>query len=229
MAKASHDLAQARFYGILDTGYVSDKDWELKCQALITGGADIIQLRAKKQSSTERLALLERILPFFTEKAPPLIINDDLELALAYPGLGLHVGQDDLSVIEARAALGPERILGLSTHSVAQAQGAIGQVNLLDYFAVGPVFATPTKPTYTPVGLQLVATVAGWDDAGKVALPWFSIGGINRQTVSEVTKAGAKRIVVVSDVLCAEDTASAIQQIKAEMPEAGHPYPLTRD
>lgn len=214
MAQAEHDLAQARFYGILDTSYVSDNDWEAKCKALIAGGADIIQLRAKKQTRTERRALLERILPLFNETTPPLIINDDLELALAHPNLGLHVGQDDLPVAEARAALGPERILGLSTHSPEQAQGAINQAGLLNYFAVGPVFATPTKPTYTPVGLELVKTVAAWDADSKVPLPWFSIGGINRQTVSEVKQAGAKRVVVVSDVLCDRDTATAVQAIK---------------
>ena len=91
-------LHRARFYGILDTAYVSLDDWTAKCEALIGGGADIIQLRAKKESHAERTELLEAILPLFEERPLPLIINDDIDLALLYPGLGLHVGQDDLPV-----------------------------------------------------------------------------------------------------------------------------------
>ncbi|MDP0500317.1 MAG: thiamine phosphate synthase [Verrucomicrobiota bacterium JB022] len=205
------DLSAARFYGILDTGYVAPADWERKCQALIEGGADIIQLRAKRETPTERQALLERILPLFDGLDIPLVINDHLELALAYPRLGLHVGQDDLSVAEARAKLGPDRVLGLSTHSPQQAADAMLQHREhLDYFAVGPVYATQTKPTYEPVGLELVRHVASLN----APLPWFAIGGINRRTVAEVKAAGARRVVVVSDVLQADDTPAAVQEIR---------------
>ncbi|MGE9296706.1 MAG: thiamine phosphate synthase, partial [Puniceicoccales bacterium] len=140
-----------RVYGILDTGYAPRAQWVDKCKALLDGGADIVQLRAKGSDLDERRALLEQILPLFAGSPTPLVVNDDWQLALEYPGLGVHIGQDDDPVDTVRAALGPDRILGLSTHSPAQAQGAIAQAALLDYFAVGPVFATPTKPDYIPV------------------------------------------------------------------------------
>lgn len=213
------DLRSARFYAILDTGYVPRDRWSSVCRALLRGGADIIQLRAKREAAAERRRLLEEILPLFVPGAvvatpPPLVINDDPDLALAYPQLGLHVGQDDLAPERARARLGPGRLLGLSTHSPAQAATAQAlPAGTLDYFAVGPVFATPTKPTYTPVGLELVRHVA----ASSPALPWFCIGGIKRGNLAAVRAAGGSRVVVVSEVLCAADPAAVIDEYKAAL------------
>lgn len=213
-------LSSARFYAILDTGYVTPEHWVDVCRALLHGGSDLIQLRAKRETPAQRRDLLVRILPLFAPGAviaqpPPLVINDDLELALAFPGLGLHVGQDDLPVAEARTRLGPERLLGLSTHSIDQARAADRlPAGTIDYFAVGPVFATATKPTYTPVGLQLVGNVAAFAPRH----PWFAIGGVNRRTVREVVAAGGPRVVVVSDVLTASDPAAAIREIRAALP-----------
>lgn len=181
---------------------------------MIAGGAGIIQLRAKQQSHSERQVLLESILPLFeSEQAPPLIINDDLELALQYPNLGLHIGQDDAPVAQARTALGPNRILGLSTHSPEQAQAAIALADELSYFAVGPVFATQTKPDYIPVGLELVEYTAQLNPP----IPWFCIGGIHRNNVARVKASGAERIVVVSDVLCDGDTTAAVQTLLSQL------------
>lgn len=203
--------AAATFYGILDSSYIDSVDWVNKCQALITGGAGIIQLRAKQQTQQQRQALLEAILPLFAApQAPPLIINDDLHLALKYPDLGLHIGQDDIPVAEARAALGPNRILGLSTHSPTQVDAAISRTDQLSYFAVGPIFATQTKPDYIPVGLKLVQYTAHL----RPPIPWFCIGGITRKNVIQVKAHGAERIVVVSDVLCDEDTATAVRTLQ---------------
>ncbi len=207
------NLKPARFYGILDTGYVTLERAREKCAALLAGGADIVQLRAKRETPQERRRWLETILPLFQETTVPLVVNDDLELALAYPGLGLHVGQDDLPPRIARAKLGPDRVLGLSTHSPEQAAAALAHgPDVLTYFAVGPVFATQTKPTYTPVGLELVRHVS----ALNPSLPFFCIGGINRRNAAEVKAAGATRIVVVSDVLLAEDTAAAVRELRAQ-------------
>ena len=199
----------ARFYAILDTGYVQPSQWKAKARALIEGGAGLLQIRAKKESHTTRLALAEEVLPFCRNAYIPLIINDDLDCALALPDAGLHVGQDDLPASEARARLGHNRLLGLSTHSLEQARGAIAQADYLDYFAVGPVFATATKPDYTPVGLQLVRDVAQLNPP----LPFFCIGGIHRRNVGEVIAAGAKQVVVVSDVLTATDSAAAAREL----------------
>ena len=208
-------IKSVTFYGILDTGYVSREDWTAKYDALVAGGAGIIQIRAKGSSSAERYALTEKIIAHRNAQShrgsplPELVINDDLELALAFPNLGLHVGQDDLPAIQARRELGPDRLLGLSTHSPEQALEALqlGR-GILSYFAVGPVFATPTKPTYTPVGLELVRFVA----QQKPELPFFCIGGINRNNIPQVVASGASRIVTVSDVICDSDTAAAVAQ-----------------
>ena len=206
--------SDARFYGILDSSWVSTNQWIAKCRSLLEGGADLIQIRAKKETPDERRILLEAILPLFTDTPVPLIVNDDIELCLRYPNLGLHVGQDDLDATEARARLGPARILGLSTHSEAQAEKAIALgPDILSYFAVGPVFATPTKPDYTPVGLELVQHVSRLASP----LPFFCIGGITRRNLHQVTAAGAQRIVVVSDVLSAADTAQAVQEVRAKL------------
>lgn len=210
-------LLSTRFYAILDTGYVPRERWTAVCRSLLLGRADIIQLRAKRETAAERRALLEEILPLFSPGAvvatpPPLVINDDIDLALAYPHLGLHVGQDDLAPELARRRLGAGRLLGLSTHSPAQAQAAQAlPAGVLDYFAVGPVFATPTKPDYTPVGLELVRHVAGT----RSVLPWFAIGGIKRSNLATVVAAGAERVVVVSEVLAAADPAAVVAEYRA--------------
>ena len=207
------NLKDARFYAILDTGYVARHEWVGKCLDLLRGGADIIQMRAKRESHYERIRLLEEILPLFDDSDIPLVVNDDLPLALRYPKLGLHVGQDDTPALLAREKLGEGRILGLSTHSMAQAQGAIAMGETLNYFAVGPVFATATKPDYTPVGLGLVRSVAALDPP----MPFFCIGGISRSNLGLLKENGARRVVAVSDVLCAADTAAAVAPFKSDL------------
>jgi len=200
-----------RVYGILDTGYVDRANWVRKCRALLEGGADAVQLRAKGLASERRRELLEEILPLFGGLATPLVINDDWRLAQEYPGVGAHLGQDDDPVEEVRAALGPGRVLGWSTHSPAQAEAAIARADVLTYFAVGPVFATPTKPDYEPVGLELVRYVEGL----RPPLPWFGIGGIKRANAAEVIRFGAPALVAVSDLLLAEDTAQAVRELRS--------------
>lgn len=217
-------LDQAQFYAILDTAYVPHEQLEPVCRALLAGGADLVQFRAKRETAQVRQELLERLLPLFQENAPHalrLILNDDVELARRYPGVGAHVGQDDLPVAEARARLGADRILGLSTHSLDQARAAIALgPGVLSYFAVGPLFATQTKPDYAPVGLDLPRAV------GQLApaIPFFCIGGINRRTINRVAAAGLCRVVAVSDVLLDPDPAAVIGQIKAALP----PLPTSR-
>lgn len=197
------------FYAILDTGYIGDAQWEYTAQALLAGGARLLQIRAKGHPLESTRELVERILPVAHDFDVPLIVNDHLALAVEIPGVGLHLGQEDGSIRDARQALGPNRILGLSTHSLEQAREAIAMRDLLSYFAVGPVFATATKPDYRPVGLRLVRDVR----ALQPTLPFFCIGGINRQNASDVLEAGATGIVSVSDPLEAPDTEFAAREI----------------
>jgi thiamine-phosphate pyrophosphorylase len=213
-------LSTARFYAILDTGYVPRERWRATCATLIEVGAGLLQIRAKRETPAQRAALLEEILPLFTGRptAPALIVNDDLDLAARHPGVGLHIGQEDTPPRLARDRLGPDRLLGLSTHSRAQAAAALAlPPGVIDYFAVGPVFSTLTKPDYTPVGLALVREVA----AMQPRLPWFCIGGITRANVSEVIAAGARRVVVVSDVLTADAPGAAAGELVHRLAAAG--------
>lgn len=203
-------IGDEKLYAILDSGYVPSDRWESVATALLEGGADLLQVRAKEMSGAERHRLVERVFPITRQFGKVLIVNDDIEVALAFPNVGLHLGQDDMDVLAARQQLGDARILGLSTHSIAQATAAIALAKDLDYFAVGPVFATPTKPTYEPVGLELVTAVSQLNPP----LPFFCIGGVNRQTVQQVVKAGATRVVAVSDLLLAEDVAAATATLK---------------
>lgn len=207
-------LQNAQLYGILDAGYISENQWVDKCHALLKGGIDILQVRAKEASHAHRCALLEAILHLFSEKTTvPLLVNDDLEAALKYPHVGLHIGQDDTPPLEARTALGPSRLLGLSTHSLQQAQAAIALEGTLDYFAVGPLFPTPTKPDYTAIGLTLANQVKTL----KPNLPFFCIGGIKRARLHEILNEGIERVVIVSDLICASNTEDATREVKMAM------------
>lgn len=206
-------LTESRFYAILDTAYVTPSAWVSTCEALISGGADLVQIRAKKEGPAVRESLLEAVLPLFSSaigQRPALIVNDDVDLCARHPGVGLHVGQDDMAPERARERIGPDRILGLSTHSWEQAKAAQNlAAGTIDYFCVGPVFATQTKPEYAAIGLELVARTA----AATPSLSWFAIGGITRTTARAVVAAGARRIVVVSDVLLDSDPAHAVREL----------------
>jgi len=213
----SRDLRDTRFYAILDTGYVPRPAWKAMAARLLTGGADLIQMRAKRESAAEREVLLQEVLELVAEwhgRRPHVILNDDVELCARYKGVGLHIGQDDMPAEEARHQIGPNRLLGLSTHSRAQATRAMAfRRGVLDYFCVGPVFATATKPDYEPVGLDLVR----WAAEQQPILPWFCIGGINRSNVESLLGAGGRRMVAVSDVLLAEDPAAAVREFRCSI------------
>jgi len=192
-------------YAILDSGYVTAGNWVDKATALLSGGASVLQVRAKELPFDEIRRRVQAVLPICARFEVPLVINDHLDLALEFPDAGLHLGQDDGDIEQARLELGPNRPLGLSTHSLEQAQDAIAHADLLSYFAVGPVFATQTKPDYPPVGLELVRQTA----ALQPPLPFFCIGGLHSGNAPEVLRAGACGLVAVSALLQADDTKTA--------------------
>lgn len=177
-------LAQARLY------LVCDAQPDEFLVAALAGGVDIVQLRSKSGSDVEILAAARRFAAVCRSHGTLFIINDRPDLALAAGADGVHVGQDDAPLSDARAAVGPDRIVGLSTHSPAQIDAA-AQTDV-DYIGVGPVHATPTKPGRPPVGVDLVAYAAA-----HARPPFFAIGGINPSNVDAVVDAGAERIVVV--------------------------------
>jgi len=191
-------LADCLLYGIVDTGYVAVDKLTHMTTLLIKGGVDIIQLRAKNQTAEEILPLARSLVPVCRAAGIPLILNDHPGLVRESGADGAHVGQDDLSVAEARRLAGPDAIIGKSTHSLEQAIAASAESP--DYIGFGPLFATPTKPDYTPIGTDHIREVHE-----RLSLPIFCIGGIRLSNLQGVLRAGARRVVIVSDLLTAED------------------------
>ena len=195
-------LTQARLYAILDLGYVAPEDAEAVVGELIRGGADLIQLRGKKQGLPELAGLTSKLYPLTSAAGVPLIINDHPEIARDLPLEGVHLGQDDLSIRAAREIVRRECWIGKSTHSLPQATAAAAEG--ADYIGFGPIFATPTKPDYQPIGTNEIGRVHE-----LVQLPIFCIGGIKIENLPTVLSAGATRVVIVSGLLQSADIAAA--------------------
>ena len=194
-------IADCRLYGILDTGYVSPERMADMARSLISGGIDILQLRAKKETPEALLSMARAISPLCREAEVPFILNDYPSLVREAGADGAHVGQDDMSVQEARKLAGPGALVGKSTHSLQQALATAAESP--DYIGFGPLFATPTKPDYQPIGMAEISEVHA-----RVSLPIFCIGGIKVSNLNEVIHAGAFRVVIVSDLLKADDPSS---------------------
>ncbi|MEX1111030.1 MAG: thiamine phosphate synthase [Chthoniobacterales bacterium] len=203
-------LADARLYGIVDLGYVAAESAALAAEKLLEGGVDVLQLRAKNLPKSIIAALAEEIHALTSPLGVPLILNDYPELLRDVPAEGAHVGQDDLSVAEARAAAGRPVLIGKSTHSLIQARAAAEEG--ADYIGFGPLFATPTKPGRPAIGLQDIAAAHE-----EVCLPIFCIGGIKKENLPEVIAAGARRVVIVSGWLQAGDIADAVRATRTTL------------
>lgn len=201
-------IADCRLYGILDTGYVAPDRMAGMASSLITGGIDILQLRAKKQTQGEILSMARMIAPICRAAGIPFIINDHPALVRETGADGAHIGQEDMSVEEARNLAGADAIIGKSTHSIVQAQATAEEKP--DYIGFGPLFATPTKPDYTPIGTGDLKEVHR-----LLRLPIFCIGGITLSNLATVIADGAQRAVIVSDLLRAHDPASQAAGCKA--------------
>jgi thiamine-phosphate pyrophosphorylase len=205
-------LADCQLYTFVDTAYLHGRDPAVVAQQLCDGGSDLIQLRAKNSSPEEVRRLAEKILPVTRRADVGLVINDHLEIAREIGAEFCHLGQEDFfdaghtHCSEVRIHKSEVRI-GLSTHALAQAERAVSAG--ADYIAIGPVFATGTKPAAKPVTLEYVRWAAV-----NVTVPWFAIGGINLRTLPEVLAAGAKRICVVSAILNAPDAAKACAEFR---------------
>jgi thiamine-phosphate pyrophosphorylase len=195
-------LAEARLYAILDLGYVAPTDAENVVDELLRGGVDLVQLRGKNQTMAELAGLAKRLHALTSSAGIPLIINDHAEIAHDLSVEGLHLGQDDLSIAAARSIVRRDCWIGKSTHSLAQATAAVEEG--ADYIGFGPLFATPTKPDYQPIGTGEIGRVHE-----LVSLPIFCIGGIRHSNLSAVLAAGAKRVVIVSGLLQSAEIAAA--------------------
>jgi thiamine-phosphate pyrophosphorylase len=201
-------LGDGRLYGILDLAYVAPDELIRVAGEMIDGGVDILQLRGKKQSAAELDAIATNLRTVTTKRSVPLIINDYPAIARSVGADGVHVGQNDLSVNDAREQGGGRLLVGKSTHSLEQARAAAEEG--ADYIGFGPLFATPTKPDYKPIGLADIA------EAHRIVkVPIFCIGGIKLENLAQVIAAGARRIVIVSGLLLAPDIAEYARQAKA--------------
>ena len=207
MPVTAADLSRCRLYGILDLSYVDSLETKKVTEQMIGGGVDVIQLRAKAHPAAQIAQLAADLHRITFAHSVPLIINDHSEIARIVSAEGVHVGQDDLPVADVREMAGPNCVVGKSTHSVDQAIRAFYEG--ADYIGFGPIFATPTKPDYRPIGLEEVQKVHE-----AIRIPIFCIGGIKLGNLPEVIAAGARRVVIVSGLLLANDIASYARSAK---------------
>jgi thiamine-phosphate pyrophosphorylase len=207
LAMQPNDFGQRFLYGILDLNYVDPANAVDVAHSMVAGGVDILQLRGKTRDVTTLTALASKLHSITAQQNVPLIINDHAEIARDVSLEGVHVGQDDISVARAREIAGRGIIVGKSTHSFEQAVQA--REEGADYIGFGPLFATPTKPDYQPIGLEDIEKVHT-----VVSIPVFCIGGIKLQNLPSVIAAGAKRVVIVSGLLQADDIADYARACK---------------
>jgi thiamine-phosphate pyrophosphorylase len=202
------NLSDCRLYGILDIGYVGIDDAERVTKSMIDGDVDLIQLRAKEHSVEEIVDLAGKLHEVTSAAGVPLIVNDHAEVAAEVLVEGVHLGQDDDSLAHARKKAGRDVFVGKSTHSLEQAVEA--EREGADYVGFGPIFATPTKPDYQPIGLTGIKRVHN-----AITVPTFCIGGIKIDNLGQVVAAGARRVAIVSGLLKAPDIAKYARACKA--------------
>ncbi len=203
-------LASARLYLICDCR----RELTALLDAAIDGGVDVVQLRDKRLDERELADAAKTAALVCRERGVLLIVNDHPRAALVAGADGVHLGQADMALEEARALAGDELLIGLSTHSRAQIDAASQAASdrRPSYIGVGPVFATPTKPGRPPVGLELVRYAAAHAD-----LPFFAIGGIETSNASAVIDAGARRLAVVRAIAEAKQPADAARALRAAL------------
>jgi thiamine-phosphate pyrophosphorylase len=209
-------LSECRLYAFVDTAYLHGRAPALIAQQLCDGGADLIQLRAKHSTEQEILEMARAILPVTRRSGVRLVINDHLRVAQEVEAALCHLGQEDFfdaghHHVSELAGTGHQVEIGLSTHAPEQAVRAVAAGAA--YVAIGPVYATGTKPGVKPVTLEYVRWAVT-----NVQIPWFAIGGINLGNIDDVLAAGAKRICVVSRILNASDVAEECRKYRERLP-----------
>lgn len=204
-------LATARLYLVCDARG-DGRDLAAFLDAALRGGVDIVQLREKEGDEATILDAARTFRAAADAHGALFVLNDRPDLVAAAAADGAHVGQDDMSVAEARALIGPDALLGRSTHTPAQVDAAAADPEV-DYFAVGPVHATPTKPGRPAVGVELVAHAA----SAPRRQPWFAIGGLDPATLGPVVAAGATRAVVVRALTGAADAEATARALRAAL------------
>jgi len=208
-------LAAARLYLVCDAR-PGGRELDQVLPGAIEGGVDIVQLREKRLRGAELLAAAKRAAQLCQRAGALFIVNDDPQIALLAGADGVHVGQEDMPISEVRGIVGPQMLVGLSTHAEAEVDAAASAE--VDYIGVGPVHRTPTKPGRPAVGTQLVQYAAR-----TATLPFFAIGGIDAGNVEAVLSAGARNVCVLRAIADAEDPRAAAAQLKRAIVAAAAP------
>jgi thiamine-phosphate pyrophosphorylase len=202
-------------YVIIDESLVPSRNIQMIFEEAVDGGADVVQFRAKRFSKRQYYETALGLLPIARHYNVPFFVNDHLDIALALPSDGIHLGQNDLPCNAARRLLPDKILLGVSTHSEEQAAKALE--DKADYIAIGPVFQTTTKENPEAiVGTGMVASVKRLIGS----IPLVAIGGINVGNAAEVIRSGADGVAVASSVVMAEDPRSAARRLKTAIREA---------
>jgi thiamine-phosphate pyrophosphorylase len=183
-----------------------------KIRKILAAGVDIAQLRCKGLSDRVFLEYARRLKKVCGLYNILFIVNDRPEIALASDADGLHVGQDDIPPLICRKIIGEKKILGLSTHSIAQAKKAFNDKSI-DYIGIGPIFNTETKPDKSPIGLKVIRRIS----RRKASTPFFAIGGINLSNIDKLMGAGAKNIALSSAVFDARVPAAVVKRLKDKL------------
>ena len=204
-------LNRTRLY-VLISNNIATKSATETARLVIDGGADAIQLREKTISDSEFISLAREVRDIATKSGALLIINDRVHVAREINADGVHLGQQDMSVLEARDIIGDEKIIGISTHSLIQAQQA--QKDDADYIAIGPIYPTKTKGNEPSIGIEVLQEISEVID-----IPFIAIGAITLENLDEVLNAGASRVAVCSAIIASKGIYSSTKQFKEKLSE----------
>jgi len=199
-------LSKVLLYVIADKKVCGDKNIEEVISQAIDGGAQMIQYRDKESDDEKFFQIASRLKEICTEKNVPFIINDRVIIALKTGADGVHLGQEDLSMKEARGILGSEKILGKSAETIQQAKEA--EEEGADYVGIGPIFHTPSKQIKASIGTDIIRKTKG-----ILRIPFFAIGGINLNNLDQIVQAGGKRIAVISAIASSDDMKSSAEKL----------------
>jgi thiamine-phosphate pyrophosphorylase len=205
-------LANAALYVLVDAGS-SQQVFRERIETLVAAGVDVVQLRDKQVSSRILLDRCELFREIRADASTLLIVNDRPDIACVASADGVHLGQDDMSVHDARTIVGQDMLIGVSTHSVEQVQSAISDG--ANYIGVGPTFESKTKSFTEFTGLDLLRVVSQ-----LTALPAFAIGGISEDNIAKVLEAGFKRVAISGGVWLADNPAIALKNLRTSLTEA---------
>ncbi len=201
---------QLRLYAVTDRQWLNGRELSKMVEAAIEGGATFIQLREKHLEKEAFLAEAKKIKAITDRYHIPFVIDDDVEIAMEVDADGVHVGQDDMSLAQARRMLGDDKIIGVSAHNVEEARKA--QEGGADYLGVGACFSTSTKKDTQDVSKEELKKITG-----AVEIPVVAIGGISRDKIALLSGCGIAGTAVVSAIFAQDDPKSAAKQLREEV------------